>query len=76
MKVHAAIGTPCGQLFRGFTSVGLDVLGVLGIPVASKISLAKDCFVCIVRLCSGKGFDKSNLFAIVHDVSGFLPIYG
>lgn len=54
----------------------LDVLGMMNIPVASSISLAKDVGEFVVNLLSGNGYDRSNLFAIAHDCAGFIPVYG
>lgn len=49
MKVLAAIQSPKGQCINCLVSVGLDVTGILGIPVASIMSLVKDCGEMFLR---------------------------
>jgi len=75
VKVLAAIQSPKGQVVNSLLSAGLDILGILGIPVAGSMSLAKDTVEFIVRLLSGNGIDKANVFAIAHDLGGFIPWY-
>ena len=75
MKVLAAIQSSQGQCINSFISVGLDVLGMFGIPVASSISLVKDGCEMLLRLISRKEIDKANAFAVAHDLAGFIPVY-
>lgn len=58
-----------------FLSVGLDVLGILGIPVASSMSLAKDSTELIIQWISRKGVDKGKVMTVIHDISAFIPLY-
>lgn len=75
MKVLAAIQSPKGQCINYLVSVGLDVMGILGIPVASIMSLVKDCGEMFLRLLSGNGVNKVNVFAVAHDLAGLCPVY-
>ena len=75
MKVLAAIQSPKGQCINCLISVGLDVLGILGIPVASSISFVKDSGKLLLKLLSEKEIDKVNVFAVAHDLAGLIPAY-
>ena len=75
VKVLAAIQSPEGQCINCLISVGLDVLGILGIPVASSISLVKDSGELLLRLLSEKEIDKANVYAVAHDLAGLIPAY-
>lgn len=75
MKVLAAIQSPKGQCINSFVSVGLDVIGILGFPVASIMSLVKDNGEMFLRLLSGNGVNKANVFAVTHDLAGLCPVY-
>ena len=75
VKVHAAIKCPKGQVISNFLSVGLDVLGILGIPAASSMSLAKDSTELIIQWISRKGVDKGKVMTVIHDISAFIPLY-
>ena len=74
-KILVAIESPKGQVFDSLSSVGLDVLGILGIPVASSMSLAKDAGMLVFKLCSGSRVDRFDLLSILHDLMAFMPIY-
>lgn len=75
VKVHAAIKSPKGQVISNFLSVGLDVLGILGIPAASSMSLAKDGAEFIIQWLCGKGVGSNKVMSIIHDLSAFIPLY-
>lgn len=75
MKVLAAIQSPKGQCINSFVSVGLDVIGILGFPVASIMSLVKDSVEMLLRLLSEKEIDKANVYAVAHDLAGLIPAY-
>lgn len=75
MKVLAAIQSQKGQCINSLISVGLDVLGILGIPVASSISLVKDSGELLLRILSEKEIDKANMFAVAHDLASLIPVY-
>lgn len=75
MKVLAAIQSPKGQYINCLVSVGLDVMGILGIPVASGISLVKDSGELLLRILSEKEIDKANMFAVAHDLASLIPVY-
>lgn len=75
MKVLAAIQSPKGQVICNSLAAGLDLLGIFGCPVASSMSLAKDGGEFMLRLLSGNGIDTANMFAIAHDLAGFIPMY-
>lgn len=75
VKVHAAIKSPKGQVISNSLSVGLDVLGILGIPAASSMSLAKDGAEFIIQWLCGKGVDSNKVMSIIHDLSAFIPLY-
>lgn len=75
MKVLAAIQSPKGLCINSLISVGLDVLGILGIPVASSISLVKDSGELLLRIHSEKEIDKANVFAVAHDLASLIPVY-
>lgn len=75
MKVLAAIQSPKGQCINCLVSVGLDVMGILGIPVASGISLVKDSGELLLRILSEKEIDKANMFAVAHDLASLIPVY-
>ena len=75
MKVLAAIQSPKGLCINCLVSVGVDVMGSLGIPVASIMSLVKDCGEMFLRLLSGNGVNKVNVFAVAHDLAGLCPVY-
>ena len=75
MKVLAAIQSPKGQCITCLVSVGLDVMGILGIPVASGISLVKDSGELLLRILSEKEIDKANMFAVAHDLASLIPVY-
>jgi hypothetical protein len=72
VKVLAAIQSQC---INCLVSVGLDVTGILGIPVASIMSLVKDCGEMFLRLLSGNGVNKANVFVVAHDLEGLCPMY-
>ena len=74
MKVLAAIQSPKGQCINCLVSVGLDVM-IFGIPVASIMSLVKDSGEMFLRLLSGNGVNKANVFAVAHDLAGLCPVY-
>ena len=75
VKVLAAIQSPKGQCINCLVSVGLDVMGILGIPVASGISLVKDSGELLLRILSEKEIDKANMFAVAHDLASLIPVY-
>ena len=75
VKVHAAIKSPKGQIISNSLSVGLDVLGIFGIPAASSMSLAKDGTEFIIQWLCGKGVDRNKVMSIIHDLSAFIPLY-
>lgn len=75
MKVLAAIQSPKGQCINSLISVGLDVLGIFGIPVASSMSLVKDCGEMFLRFLSGNGVNKIKVFAVAHDLASLIPVY-
>ena len=75
MKVLAAIQSPKGQCINCLVSVGLDVMGIFGIPVVSIMSLVKDSGEMFLRLLSGNGVNKANVFAVAHDLAGLCPVY-
>ena len=50
-------------------------MGIFGIPVASIISLVKDSGEMFLRLLSGNGVNKANVFAVAHDLAGLCPVY-
>jgi len=75
VKVLAAIQSPKGQCINSFVSVGLDVIGILGFPVASIMSLVKDSVEMLLRLLSEKEIDKANVYAVAHDLAGLIPAY-
>ena len=75
MKVHAAIKSPKGYVISNSLSVGLDVLGILGIPAASSMSLAKDGAEFIIQWLCGKGVGSNKVMSIIHDLSAFIPLY-
>lgn len=75
MKVLAAIQSTKGQCINSLISVGLDVLGILGIPVASSISLVKDSGELLLRILSEKEIDKANMFAVAHDLASLISVY-
>lgn len=75
MKVLAAIQSSKGQFINSLISAGLDVLGILGIPVAGSISLVKDSGELLLRLLSEKEIDKANVYAVAHDIAGLFPAY-
>ena len=75
MKVLAAIQSPKGQCINCLVSVGLDVMGILGIPVASGISLVKDSGELLLRILSEKEIDKANVFAMAHNLASLIPVY-
>ena len=75
VKVLAAIQSPKGQCINSFISVGLDVLGILGIPIVNIIALVKDSEELLLRLLIEKGIDKVNVFAVAHDLAGLIPAY-
>lgn len=75
MKVLAAIQSSKGQCINSLISVGLDVLGILGIPIASSISLVKDSGELLLRILSEKEIDKANVFAVAHDLASLIPVY-
>lgn len=75
MKVLAAIQSQKGLCINSLISVGLDVLGILGIPVASSISFVKDSGELLLRILSEKEIDKANMFAVAHDLASLIPVY-
>lgn len=75
VKVLAAIQSSKGQFINSLISAGLDVLGILGIPVAGSISLVKDSGELLLRLLSEKEIDKANVYAVAHDIAGLFPAY-
>lgn len=75
MKVLAAIQSPKGQCINCLVSVGLDVMGILGIPVASGISLVIDSGELLLKILSEKEIDKANMFAVAHDLASLIPVY-
>lgn len=75
MKVLAAIQSSKGQSISCLISVGLDVLGICGFSVASSMSLVKDCGEMLLRLLFLYKMNKANLFAVVYDLAGFIPVY-
>lgn len=75
MKVLAAIQSPKEQCINSLISVGLDVLGIFGFPVASSISLVKDSGELLLRLLSEKEIDKANVYAVAHDIAGLILAY-
>lgn len=50
-------------------------MGIFGIPVASIISLVKDSGEMFLRLLSGNGVNKANVFAVAHALAGLCPVY-
>ena len=75
VKVLAAIQSPKWQCINSLISVGLDVLGILGIPVSSSISLIKDSGELLLRILSEKEIDKANVFAMAHNLASLIPVY-
>lgn len=57
-------------------SIVIDVVGILGFPGANIVTLVKDSGYLLVKMMSFRKIERDDVLTLVHDIMGFIPIYG
>lgn len=57
-------------------SIAIDVVGILGVLGANIVALVKDSGYLLVKMMTFRKIERDDVLTLVHDIMGFIPIYG